>query len=311
MGKRKFDILLLKNTLAVAIPAIAVFVVLLFMFLRYPVFEQIKCSEIGDVDNLNVHIMDIYESGAANVKYVARNLKYTGFEYLVDNKVKGGYYYSIINKKMMIFLINTKEPPMEIDSIELKGRIIKDNVSTDYIINQFALENNIEPSELKGYCSEYVISEPDYPYIHILLVYIIFITPIIICTFIVFHTLFVWACPTFHNQAKQLEEFGNISEVIKEINSELAMPDMVRRKNIYVTENYMVISYLSKTDVIKLDNIKYLSKNIVGKSGILNRGKVYYRLTMSNPEILFYELDFVREDVIDDIIEKIRKVPKQ
>ena len=67
----------------------------------------------------------------------------------------------------------------------------------------------------------------------------------------------------------------------------------------------MIVSYLTKTDVIKLDLVKYMSKNIVEPDRGLYRGKEIYRLTFSNPEKLFYEVDFSNEELVDTVIEHI------
>ena len=89
MGKKKFERLLFKNTLALAIPAIIVLAVLMFMFIRYPVLEQTRLVSI-DGENLYKRVSELYTFGDTNVKLDVSDLTYAGFDYYVNGKVKGG-----------------------------------------------------------------------------------------------------------------------------------------------------------------------------------------------------------------------------
>lgn len=306
MGKKKFERLLLKNTLAVALPAAAVFIVLIFMFIRYPIFDNIECKEIGNIENVNERIALLFDEGTTNVKYIAKNLYYTGFDYYVDNKLKGAYYYSLENEQLIFFLVKTENPRMNIEQVELKGKIIKDSMSTNHIMNQFALENDIDYELLREFSSEYIISELDYPYSYIMLVYIFFALPIIICVLILIYAILVWTNPAMHVQSRQLAEYGSPAAIIEELNLQLKNHLIFKKSNIYITEDYMIVNYFTKTDVIKLDYIKFLSKDIIEKQIIFRNKTKIYRLTMSNPEKMFYEVDFVSENLINDIVDYIR-----
>lgn len=308
MPNKKFEKLLLKNTLSIAIPSVAVLVVLIFMFVNYPVLDQIKCNEIGNIENLDERLAFMVEENLTNVQYVAKEIKYTGFDYVVDGKIKGAYYYSVINNKMHMFLIKTEKPQKTYADIEIKGKIIQDTVSIGHILTQLSEESGIDIAMLGDYCSSYVISEPDYPYAYIIMVYVFFASPIIICIIILVYTVMTWANPEMHPQTKQLEAYGDINDIILEINEQLHNNLLFKKENIYITSDYMIVNYLNKTDVIKLDYIKYLSKNIVESKFYKFTKKEVFRLTMSNPEKLFYEVDFSNEELIDDIVTYIRGV---
>ncbi len=298
MRNKRFEILLMKNTLAIAVPAIVVFAVLIFMFSKYPIFEQIRCVNIDGAENTAEYIESLYDAGTTNIETMANDLYYAGFDYYVDGKLKGAYYYSMEEKHIQIYLIKTQEPVDWIDTIHIKGKIKKDNISTEHIMNQFETENEFPNKLLDGYCLSYIISEPDYPYAFIAMVYVFFYIPIFICVLILVYAVLVWCYPSMHSQAKQLASYGNPGEVIKDISGQLRHHLIFKKNNIYITSDYMIVSYLTKTDVIKLKNIRYLSKN--EEKGINNHR--VFRLTMSDPEVLFYEVDFNSEDLIDDVI---------
>jgi hypothetical protein len=305
MGNKKFEILLMKNTLAIGLPAVAVLVVLVFMFLHYPVFEQIKCVNIDDTDNVMERMADLYNAGTTNVEYTAHNLYYTGFDYYVDGKIKGAYYYSMEKNCLQMYLLKTDKPKSSYDELRVKGKIIKDTISMEHIINQFTRQNGFSDELLEGYCNEYVLSETDYPYAYIAMVYVFFFLPVIVCVLILIYAFLVWWNPSMHSQARQLAVYGMPAAVIKELSSQLRYHLIFRKNNIYITSDYMIVSYLTKTDVIKLEYIKSLTKNEIDRVSFGNRTSKIYRLTMSAPEVLFYEVDFGSEGLIDDVIEYI------
>lgn len=308
MEKKKFEILLIKNTFAIVLPAMAVFAVLIFMLFNYPVLEHVKCYNIGNIIDVDERLAMLYANGTTNVKYIAKNLYYTGFDYFVDEKREGSYYYSADNDQLLLFLVETKEPQMFIEQIELKGKIIKDSISVNHIMNKFAEQNGMESELLHNYCSEYIISEPDYPYSYIALVYIFMASPIIVCVLIFIYTVFVTVNPVLHPQVRQLEDFGEVGEVIKSLNDELMNNLRFHKNNIYVTDDYMIVTHISRIDIIRLDDVLYLSKNLVEEKKLIHFGKDVFRLTMSKPEVMFYEMDFTSEDLIDKVVEAIRGI---
>ena len=75
--------------------------------------------------------------------------------------------------------------------------------------------------------------------------------------------------------------------------------------NYYITDEYLVISNWRTTDFIRIDYIKYISKHVITK---MHGRKQVYRLTMSNPEKMFYEHDFKLESCADEIMEALVKL---
>ncbi|MBQ8166421.1 MAG: hypothetical protein IJZ96_05205, partial [Lachnospiraceae bacterium] len=168
--------------------------------------------------------------------------------------------------------------------------------------------SGIKESLVENYYTTYVISELDYPAAYISLMYLLSISPTVVCGLILIYVLFILLFPAVHSQSEQLNIYGSPRKIIREINYELKNKLLYKRANVYITHNYMVVSYLLKTLVVKLDEVKYLSKNLVEKKVGFNRTVEVYRLTISNPGILFHEVDFVDEDFIDKVVENIRGI---
>ena len=110
-------------------------------------------------------------------------------------------------------------------------------------------------------------------------------------------------CAIAYPQAKKLRAYGRRSAVIEQLNTELRDKLYFHYHGIYVTDNFLVATYWFHTDVIRLDDVRYLSKNRVEERG----GRELYRLTLSEPETdLFYEIDFREEELIDACVDAIR-----
>ena len=300
MGRKPFQRLLIKNTLAIAIPAIAVFVILTFMFARYPLLDQIHCHSISTMTDADITLGLMYAEKTTNVEYEAKNLRYTGFDYYVDGRLTGAYYYTRVADKYLMLLVKTDAPPEKIDEKLIKGRIKRDSLMAEHIITGFALERGMDPKLVEGMAGEYLISEPEYPYAYVIMIYAFFALPVVIAIGIFIYTLVVFVHPALNSQARQLREYGEPSEVIHELNSEMRHRLVFKKNNIYVTEEYLIVSYLSKTDVIKLDCVQYVSKNELEERKAF--GRKIFRLTLSTPGQLFYEVDFTNETLIDDVI---------
>ena len=302
----KYQRLLLKNTLAVVGPVIAVFLVLAVLLHKYPILESLECQDVSGVADYQGRLKYMYESDTKLAIYDAKNLYYSGFDYYIDGEIKGAYYYSTENGYMSFFVIETTEPQSYIAEYTVKGEIVRDNISTSHIVNKLVSTAGIKSELVENYFTEYVISELDYPAAHISLIHLLCILPVVVCGLLLLYILMIIFFPAVHSQSQQLEIYGNVREEIKALNYELKEKLLYRRGNVYITVNYMVVSYLLKTIVIKLDEVKYMSKNLEEKKARFGKVTTVYRLTVSNPGIMFHEIDFSSEEFIDDVVENIR-----
>lgn len=303
MKHKKFELIMMKNTLAMMLPIMVLLLVLIFVGVRYSLFNVVQCYEITDVEPVEDQIARLYEKDMTSVRYDAVNLYYSGYNYLVENKIRGAYYYCFEDNHMVFVLVKTSHPQNSIDQRSVKGRIIKDEVVTEHIIAGLSKNGQIPMQILDGFYDSYVISEPDYPYVYTGIAYIIVATLSIVYVFVLAYVVRLWMHPYKNPQARKLRAFGRRSAVIEQLNEELFDKLYFRYHGIYVTDSFLVVAYWFHTDVIRLDDVRYLSKNRVEEKN----AKEVYRLTLSEPETdLFYEIDFKEEELIDACVDAIR-----
>lgn len=303
MKHKKFELIMMKNTLAMMLPIMVLLLVLIFVGVRYSLFNVVQCYEITDAEPVEDQIARLYEKNMTSVRYDAVNLYYSGYNYLVENKIRGAYYYCFEDNHMVFVLVKTSHPQNSIDQRSVKGRIIKDEVVTEHIIAGLSKNGQIPMQILDGFYDSYVISEPDYPYVYTGIAYIIVATLSIVYVFVLAYVVRLWMHPYKNPQARKLRAFGRRSAVIEQLNEELFDKLYFRYHGIYVTDSFLIAAYWFHTDVIRLDDVRYLSKNRVEEKN----AKEVYRLTLSEPETdLFYEIDFKEEELIDACVDAIR-----
>lgn len=303
MKHKKFELIIMKNTLAMVLPIMVLLLALIAVAVRYSFFHVAQCYTISDTESVQERIEKLYDAKQTSVRYDAKNLYYTGYNYLVEGKIKGAYYYNFQDDYMTFFLINTKNPKAYITNRTIKGRIVKDEVVPEHIIAGLSKNGDVPMQILDGFYDSYVISEPDYPYVYTGIAYIILIALSIVYVIVLSYVVRIWMHPYKNPQAKKLRAYGRRSAVIEQLNTELRDSLYFRYHGIYVTDDFLIATYWFHTDVIRLDDVRYLSKNRVEE----RNGKEIYRLTLSEPETdLFYEIDFKEEELIDACVDAIR-----
>ncbi len=306
MSKRLFEKMLIKNLLSIMLPCIMILIVLICAVFKIADLNNLECV---DADS-EKEAIKMFAKGSKNFKLDTEQLKYTGFDSTADGKTVGKYYYKIIDGRMYLYLIDDKLAEKlsddEIISGSIKFSMVEDNATAAYITGEFAETLGISYGEAEGFCSPYIFSNTDYPMIQIVIIkslsallIVLLITSIIITFTGIIHT-------DINPMASGLKKYGVKKDVIEELNGQLLNHVVYEHENIFVTDDYLIISYISKTDVIKLDYIKYLSKHVeIKKRGLLKPVKIF-RLTASDPDRLYYECDFLNEQIIDEVIACIR-----
>lgn len=294
----KLNWLLFKNTVAMLIPAVIVFGIVAFIILKYPILYHNTCHTVESLDDMK----SWYEKRCYIVRYNDLELKYTGYDYYENDKRLGAYYYSFIDDECLFVLVKTHNPEPILKNESICGRMMSDSAHLGAMIELFVTDTGLDKESFSSVVYPIMISEIDYPLRKMLLIWVFIITPFVISlSFIVM--AFTWVIRPFtHPSTKKLAEIGDRFLVYQELNSQLQREDVVHNYHYYFTENYLILNNLFTTDFIRIDFIRYISKHIT------MRGKrQIYRITMSNPEKMFFEKDFRLEKCADEIMEELIK----
>lgn len=303
LKKERLNLLLLKNTIVILIPAVIVFLIIFVLVRRYPVIYQMTCH---DVDTLE-EMQEWYKKGCCNAKIQIPSMKYTGFDYYEDGKRTGAYYYAFVGNECVFFLIETKMPDPVLEGKTVKGRVLADSISLTAMKSEFAKELGLDNDSFESFVYPLLLSEIDYPYLENFLIWIGLILPYLAASVVILLSVMWTILPYRHPSVRQLSEFGDRRLVYQEVKSQCKNRLVQHNYNYYITDEYLLISNPATTDFIRVDYIRYISGHIVTK----RNGRQVYRLTMSNPEKMFYEKDFRSEACADEIMTVLMRLNPQ
>ena len=287
----------------ILVPLVAAFFSAALVAFRLSELREYNCYKLESVESAEGYINNYM----LNVSYDAAQLKPAGYDYTVNNKKMGEYYYLYQNDQIWLFALKYSG----IDKIRHGNTLINFRITTDQqlveqVMNDLSDSFGTEEKNLNGFINPIVMNEFEYPFLKILLSKVFLYGSISLFAFFLIYLFLVFFFPSLGIGASKLKRLGKKREMIKILNEEMKDKLLYSEESVYVTENYLISALISEMDVVRLDDIKYLSKHVEEKKGIFSKHNIY-KLTASNVEKLYFEHDFESEEVIDKVIYYIRR----
>ena len=304
-----FSKLLRKNLLYMAFPVVLVLSVLLLLLQQVSRLEIFQTGTMEDT----TQVKEYFASGQRNVSVMLPGLKSTGFSQMANEKEKAEYFYRMEGDEMQLVLLTKSTANAyrrgEYDRKAIRVRIIRDEVAARHIEREYANSLGLTGDSMDGICSVYVFDETEYPLMRVRILRYSSIVIAVLLILIMLYVILATAFPALNHEARVLRRFGNVGRIIRRIDREMERKLRYHQDNVTVTENYLIVSYISHVDVIQIDDIKYLSKHVEKRKRGLGRPVHVYRLTASNADDLFFEADFFDEETVNDVIYFMRGEP--
>ncbi len=306
--QHSFRKLLRKNLLYMTFPMVLILSGLLLMLFQISRLEMFQSTPMTDTMEAGSY----FDSDRRNVTISLSNLKSAGFARTDGEKKKAEYFYRVENGKMQLFVLSEATAKRyranQMENYVLTVRIERDEVTARYIEQEYETSLGLTADEMQGFCSEYVLDETAYPRVRIWMLRTATIALSMILGILMLYVILAMIFPALNFEAWVLKRFGHIGRYIRKIDREMEKKLRYHQDNVTVTENYLVVSYISKIDVVRIDDIKYLSKHVEKRKRGLRPVHVY-RLTASNADDLYFEADFFEEEIINDVIYFMRGEP--
>ena len=304
-----FRRLLQKNLLLLTLPGVLVLAGLLLLLGQVSRLEHFQTVEMED----SSYAKEYFLSEQRNVEVRLDGLTATGFSYFVGDQEEGEYFYRLRNDVMELVLLKKSSANRlrsgETDSDIYNVRLIKDDVTSGYILSEYADALGIGAEELSGLGSVYIFDETAYPLVRIRILRISMIALAVMLGILVVYVILATAFPVLNFEAGCLKRYGSKNRYIRKLDREIAKKLKLHQDNVIVTENFLIVSYLTKIDVVRIDDIRYLSKHVEKRRRGVGRPVYVYRLTASNADDLYFEADFFDEGIINDVIYYMRGEP--
>lgn len=299
MYKKRFTGILVRNLILMAIPQIIILVALIFTVMNTRNHKNVSTYEMYDLTQQEA----FYIGDMRNVIFMPEKLSYAGFDNVADDEKMGSYYFAYKDGKVYFFILNN-ESAKKADRGEyskMKFRIVRDKPTTEHIMNEYIESLGLQGASMDGTGSIYIMDQLKYPEMWIIALKIMHYLLATALLALLLYLLIACRLPSITRQARSLKKYGKVKAVITSLDRELRKKLLYKNGNIYVTESYLIVEYISKVDVVLLDDVRYISKNIIeGKK------KRRFQLTLSNVEKMYFEMFIDDEQTIDDVIYYIR-----
>ncbi len=303
MKYKIFSRLIKKNSILMIMPLAGIILMVSLVAFRLSELKEFNSFKLDDISYAESFINDY----KMNVSYDISGAEKAGYDYTINGEKAGEYYYLYRNDSLYFIVLRDSD----IKKFETGNKVFYFRITTDDLfIKQVTadLSDSFDenPENLNGFVNPIILNAFEYPYIRLISVPVIFYISVFFGILVILYILLILIRPSVSVLVKPLAQFGKKKDVIKELDEELESKVLYCYENCYVTENYLVIIYVSRLEIVRLDDIKYLSKHVEEKKGLLSNGKIF-RLTASNVDKLYFEHDFDSEEAIDQIIYYIRR----
>lgn len=303
MKDKKFSSLLVRNTIMLLVPPVAAIFMAVLVAFRMADLREYNFYRLDSLSNLETYINNYM----LNVSFDVKGIKPAGYDYTVNGKKQGEYYYIYQDDQIWLFAMKFSgiEKLKKGDTL-INFRITTDTQVTEKVMKDLAESFGAKEKNMTGFVNPVILNEFEYPRYKIIAMQGILYGGTAVFAVLFLYMILVIIFPALSIDAKRLSQYGKRRDVIKQINEELKDKLLYRGEDAYVTEGFLITYLGNGIQVVKLDDVKYLSKHVEEKKGFFSNRKIY-KLAASNVDKLYYEHEFLEEEVIDNIIYYIRR----
>lgn len=303
MKNKRFTKMLVRNLILMAIPLA---LIISAAFLSVSHMRKMDDAKVYDMEDIGA-AEEFYTLGKVNVRLRISDLVYSGFDYISKDKKLGSYFYSFNNGRISLYLLDNDMSERVREAAEgtaftVKFRIVKDELTAGYIVSEYAETLGLMEHTDGEASSIYVLDQLRFPEMWIRILKIVYYALIASLIMLGLYILIAFYRPQILKQARELKRFGSVKSVVADLDYEMKNKLLYQSDNIFVTDSYLIVAYVSRIDVVYLDDVKYMSKHEELKKNRLFGGKKKtYRLTLSNVEKMYFEMFIDDEQTIDDV----------
>ena len=303
MKNKRFTKMLVRNLILMAIPLA---LIISAAFLSVSHMRKMDDAKVYNMEDLS-EAEEFYTLGKVNVKLRISDLIYSGFDYYSDDKKLGSYYYIFRDGKISLFLLDNNmseriKEAGEGTAFTVKFRIVRDELTAAHIISEYTESLGLKEQTEGEASSVYLLDQLRFPEMWIKMLEVFYYILIAAMVLLGLYLIVAFYRPQILKQARVLKRFGNVKRVVADLDYEMKKRLLYQSDNIFVTDSYLIVAYVSRIDVVYLDDVKYMSKHEeLKRSRLFGGKKKTYRLTLSNVEKMYFEMFIDDEKTIDEV----------
>ncbi|SEP97944.1 hypothetical protein SAMN02910289_00992 [Lachnospiraceae bacterium RM5] len=249
-----------------------------------------------------------YESGMRFVEVNVKGAKYTGYDYKEQGKVKGHYYYYLVNNTCVFILKKAEKNDSQegiLSSKNIQCRLKTYDKTDKKMMKKFADDIGWEYTNLEKIAPDIIIDELAYHrnlyYYMSIAVGLIFLFCI---TIIVINILFIF-CPWLYPYLVSFIRLaGNKKQEVLLVNEEIENDVILKNKNMIVTKHYFIVFNNFKIDIAPLNKIIWVYKKEISRFGFW---KNKYTMNILCKKGMHIVIDKAGLEKTDDMIDFFRE----
>lgn len=252
-------------------------IVILFSIISFDdIFLPPSIKTTKNVDTL-------YKQDTKYIEYNIEKLYYTNYDYVVNNKILGYYYYAIVDSKCTFVLLSVKtiESPKEVlTDNKGKAKLTPPDSVHKQMLTLLSKDINWTIEGITSASSSVIVNELAYhEFGYFLLLITIMIILAISIYLIIIHIVF-YLHPELYPHCNKLKKYGDIFVLLGKVEHELQNNVVIKSGNTYITENFFIdISYFSLI-IVPIEQIVWAYEHTKWRKFLWIKLKLSYTLNI-------------------------------
>lgn len=276
-----FHRLLNRNIIMMMLPLIIILIMFLMVGYKLSMLSEYSIYDVDQIDSVE----QLHNNGIKNISISLKDMEinYAGFDYEVNDKVLGKYYYYYHGNEVHLLVLE--------DGFDKNGkiyaRIQEDKVTANYIQSSLAETFNVKNENLDGFIKPYIINQIEFPAMKIRGIDYMKKIAVVLIAISILYILLAMIRPELNFETKELREMGDVRALIKELDEEMKEAERSEDGNEYTTPNYHIIamiSYIKVTRKSLSESMMSLSQQMAEESSEDNHSEFSETDTKNNGE---------------------------
>ncbi len=246
-----------------------------------------------------------YESGTSYVNTTIYDLKFTGYTNEFFGHTSGYYYYGMLNNECVIVLLspsNCDEGTPVIDSINVNAKILEGGNAYHELLTNLSTDLDWTYDGISRQLSPYYLSQPaSHPFLTPLAYIIYFLSGLIAIAEFISCLLFI-RYPALSPACQCLRVYGSPSEFLKQAEEELATLPQLATEDIFITENFFIVSSSCGNAIVPIKEIVWIYKYSNLHKFLWHHFNISYTLCIVGTKYLYVQCPKNLKSDIDGIM---------
>lgn len=237
--------------------AFLLFLIVLSLFL--PIRSLVFPTKISGANSISTH----YNKNQDYVNVTLKDLYFTGYTKEWLGQRNGYYYYTIINDKGYIVLLDPKtcdQGISTIDKVTINAKIIPNSIAASTLMEKLSTDLNWTNESMSDSFSKYMLSEPAtsgwFTKLFVLLLEV----------FVLYSILHLFICglsiafPVLSRPCRRLYVYGNPKKILAEAEEELKTLPQLATEDMFITQHYFIETSSFGVAIVPIKEILWIYK---------------------------------------------------